>query len=140
MDCALKRQHCCFPAAPHNPNKAYCTETFGSTKLAPVVAQGLSLPELRDGCDQIMNILRLNFYQLDYAVTSDQNRGLLIVSDRRWSNGLSSRLLECEHPAVGPCSSKRALPALCGVIFRFQAEETSTDTYVDQPHFICFRD
>eukprot|EP00903_Cladosiphon_okamuranus_P009698 g9226.t1 len=58
---------------------AYCVETFGSTKLAPVVAQGLSLPELREGCDQIMNILRLNFYHLDYAVTADVGRRLLMV-------------------------------------------------------------
>lgn len=74
----------CLLAAPANPQQAYCTETFGSTKLAPVVAQGLSLPELREGCDQIMNILRLNFYQLDYAVTTDLDRRLLIVSGRRW--------------------------------------------------------
>ena len=60
--------------------KAYCTETFGSTKLGPVVAQGLSLPELREGCDRIMNILRLNFYQLDYAVTADLDRRLITVS------------------------------------------------------------
>ncbi len=42
--------------------------------------QTLSLPELREGCDQIMNILRLNFYQLDYAVTADLDRRLITVS------------------------------------------------------------
>lgn len=69
--------------------KAYCTETFGSTKLAPVVAQGKSVAELREGCDQILNILRLNFYLLDYAVTADLGRRILIVSvviqNRVWS-------------------------------------------------------
>lgn len=67
----------------HPPMKAYCTETFGSTKLAPVVAQGQSVAELREGCDQILNIMRLNFYLLDYAVTADLDRRILIVSGQR---------------------------------------------------------
>ncbi|CAM9650230.1 unnamed protein product [Ectocarpus sp. 6 AP-2014] len=58
---------------------AYCTEAFGSTKLAPVVAQGQTVAELREGCDRIMNLLRLNFYTLDYAVTADLDRKVLTV-------------------------------------------------------------
>lgn len=44
------------------------------------MAQTLSLPELREGCDKILNILRLNFYLLDYAVTADLDRKLITVS------------------------------------------------------------
>ncbi|CAM9280967.1 unnamed protein product [Pylaiella littoralis] len=58
---------------------AYCADTFSSTNLAPVVAQGQSVTELREGCDKILNILRLNFYLLDYAVTADLDRRVLIV-------------------------------------------------------------
>lgn len=59
--------------------KAYCTEAFGSTKLAPVVAQGQTISELREGCDRVMNLLRLNFYMLDYAVAADLDRKILTV-------------------------------------------------------------
>eukprot|EP00904_Undaria_pinnatifida_P013133 jgi/Undpi1/8950/HiC_scaffold_26.g11411.m1 len=58
---------------------AYCTETFSATKLAPVVGQGLAVPELQEGCERIMNLLRLNFYLLDYTVESDLGRGLITV-------------------------------------------------------------
>ncbi|CAM9397113.1 unnamed protein product [Scytosiphon promiscuus] len=57
----------------------YCTETFGSTKLGPAVGQGFSVAELREGCDRIMNLLRLNFYMLDYTVAADLDRRLLTV-------------------------------------------------------------
>lgn len=79
---------CCAQAFPPShacwcrPLQAYCTETFGSTKLGPVVGQGLSALELQEGCERIMNLLRLNFYTLDYTVSSDLDRGLLTVSDR----------------------------------------------------------
>lgn len=65
---------------PFLARQAYCTETFGETKLAPVVGQGLSVPELQEGCERIMNLLRLNFYLLDYTVGSDLGRGLITVS------------------------------------------------------------
>lgn len=68
------------PPTPVRPGKkAYCTEAFGSTKLAPVVAQGQTIAELREGCDRIMNLLRLNFYTLDYAVMADLDRKVLTV-------------------------------------------------------------
>lgn len=60
--------------------QAYCTDTFGSTKLGPVVAQGLSLAELQEGCDRVMNLLRLNFYTVDYSVELASDRRLLVVS------------------------------------------------------------
>ncbi|CAM9135963.1 unnamed protein product [Ascophyllum nodosum] len=58
---------------------AYCTETFGSTKLAPVIANGLSVGNLQEGCDRIMNLLRLNFYVLDSSVGSQVDRRILTV-------------------------------------------------------------
>ena len=61
-------------------HQAYCTETFGATKLSPVVGQGLSVHELQEGCERIMNLLRLNFYLLDYTVESDLGRGLITAS------------------------------------------------------------
>lgn len=68
------------PLHPCDPKKkAYCTESFGSTKLAPVLAQGQTVAELREGCDRIMNLLRLNFYMLDYAVAADLDRKVLTV-------------------------------------------------------------
>lgn len=73
----------------HPPRKAYCADTFSSTNLAPVVAQGQSVTELREGCDKILNILRLNFYLLDYAVTADLDRRVLIVSG--YTESYSSR-------------------------------------------------
>lgn len=65
---------------PFGVHQAYCTETFGATKLAPVVSQGLAVPELQEGCERIMNLLRLNFYLLDYTVESDLSRGLITAS------------------------------------------------------------
>lgn len=65
---------------PFGVPQAYCTETFEATKLAPVVGQGLAVPELQEGCERIMNLLRLNFYLLDYAVESDLSRGLITAS------------------------------------------------------------
>lgn len=68
----------CTP--PLSRDQAYCTETFGTTKLAAVVGQGLSVPELQEGCERIMNLLRLNFYLLDYTVESDLSRGMITAS------------------------------------------------------------
>lgn len=62
--------------------KAYCTDVFGSTKLGPVIAQGLSLPEILEGCERVMNLLCLNFYMVDFTVFPDLDHRLIRVSRR----------------------------------------------------------
>lgn len=63
-----------------HPSKAYCTDTFGSTELRPVIAEGLSDEALRDGCDRVLNLLRLNFYMLDHSVALDGDKRQLTAS------------------------------------------------------------